>query len=310
MSSRDSSSSKDSGESPAQPPVREAIRGRMRMVIDQLEVILQELKEVAKELKEVVKQIDKLTSDFDFELEPDDWTIATMSSTSSSDTARNHDKGGVLSDFGQLGFLTPDILSDSWEFCSFLELAPEVSRAGPGEDDKDLPRTPSEADYRMMNGGLIPNGPVGCGPDSSSEETISGGPGHKALPRTSGTRERVRFSDKVLYHALCCDDDDDEAAVATEEEQQSHMAATSAATTTNDSHDRASGAPPKSLSPSVSKPRHHCQQSTATAKGNPSARKKIMRNNSTQTVSHKSTQTLLTYGSSKTQQNSKNEDTK
>eukprot|EP00070_Physeter_catodon_P044730 XP_028351624.1 inhibitory synaptic factor 1 isoform X11 [Physeter catodon] len=64
---------------------RERIRQRMKMVIGQLEDILRELKEVAKELREVVSQIDKLTSDFDFELEPDDWTTATVSSTSSSD---------------------------------------------------------------------------------------------------------------------------------------------------------------------------------------------------------------------------------
>ncbi|XP_067829396.1 inhibitory synaptic factor 1 [Heptranchias perlo] len=304
MSSR-GCSPKESSEISAQPPVKEVIRGRMKMVIDQLEVILQELKEVAKELKEVVKQIDKLTSDFDFELELDDWTIATMSSTSSSDTVRNHNKCGTLSDYGQLGFLTPDILSDSWEFCSFLELPPEVTKVDPGGDDKDFPPNPSEPDYRMMNGGLIPNGPEGCAPDSSSEETISSAPSHKTLPRTSGTRERVRFSDKVLYHALCCDDDDDEE----EEEEQKNTTNTAAATTPNDSHDRAGGAAPKSSS-SVSKPRHHSHQPTVTAIGNPSTRKKIMRNNSTQTVSHKSTQTLLTYGSSKTQQNSKKEDSK
>ncbi|XP_067871234.1 inhibitory synaptic factor 1 [Heterodontus francisci] len=304
MSSRDSSPKKRS-EISARTPVKEVIRSRMKMVIDQLEVILQELKEVAKELKEVVKQIDKVTSDFDFELEPDDWTIATMSSTSSSDTARNHDKCGTLSDYGQLGFLTPDILSDSWEFCSFLELPAEGSKVEAGGDDKDVPHTPSEPDYRLMNGGLIPNGPEGCAPDSSSEETISSAPSHKPLPRTSGTRERVRFSDKVLYHALCCDDDDDE------EEEQTNTATTSAATTTNDSHERAGGAASKAASSSfVSKPRHHCQQPTVTAKGNPTTRKKIMRNNSTQTVSHKSTQTLLSYGSSKTQQNSKKEDAK
>ncbi|GCB73854.1 hypothetical protein scyTo_0002936 [Scyliorhinus torazame] len=274
------------------------------MVIDQLESILQELKEVAKELKEVVKQIDRLTSDFDFEMEPDDWTIATISSTSSSDTARNHDKYGLLSDYGQLGFLTPDILSDSWEFCSFLELPVESSKVEVGGDDKEARPTPSEPDYRMMNGGLIPNGPKGCAPDSSSEETISSAPSHKTLPRTSGTRERVRFSDKVLYHALCCDDDDDDDDGGGELEEQA-----SAATTTNDGHERASGATPKaSSSSSVSRPRH--QQPAVIAKGNPSTRKKIMRNNSTQTVSHKSTQTVLSYGSSKTQQNSKKEEAK
>ncbi|XP_038640368.1 inhibitory synaptic factor 1 [Scyliorhinus canicula] len=309
MSARESSP-KQRREPSAQTPVKEVIRNRMKMVIDQLESILQELKEVAKELKEVVKQIDRLTSDFDFEMEPDDWTIATISSTSSSDTARNH-KYDLLSDYGQLGFLTPDILSDSWEFCSFLELPAESSKVEVGGDDKEARHTPSEPDYRMMNGGLIPNGPKVCAPDSSSEETISSAPSHKTLPRTSGTRERVRFSDKVLYHALCCDDDDDDDDGGGEQEEQTSAATSSAATTTNDGHERASGATPKaSSSSSVSRPRHHCQQPAVTAKGNPSTRKKTMRNNSTQTVSHKSTQTVLSYCSSKTQQNSKNEEAK
>ncbi|GCC30600.1 hypothetical protein chiPu_0009051 [Chiloscyllium punctatum] len=288
----------------AQTPVKEVIRNRMKMVIDQLEVILQELKEVAKELKEVVKQIDKLTSDFDFEMEPDDWTIATISSTSSSDTARNHDRCGPFSDYGQLGFLTPDILSDSWEFCSFLELPGESSKAEAGSDDKELPHTPSEVDYRMMNGGLIPNGPEGCVPDTSSEDTISSAPSHKALLRTSGTRERVRFSDKVLYHALCCDDDENEEP----EEEATAISAASPGAGPSEIREGAGSVAPKALSsPSASKPHHHGPPSTVPAKGNPSSRKVTMRNNSTQTVSHKSTQTLLSYGSSKTQQNSKKE---
>ncbi|XP_008938493.1 PREDICTED: UPF0583 protein C15orf59 homolog, partial [Merops nubicus] len=94
---------------------RERIRNRMKMVIGQLEGILQELKEVAKELREVVSQIDRLTSDFDFELEPDDWMTATGSSTSSSE------KCGGAFELGPLDFTTSDILSDSWEFCSFLD---------------------------------------------------------------------------------------------------------------------------------------------------------------------------------------------
>ncbi|XP_078388360.1 inhibitory synaptic factor 1-like [Cetorhinus maximus] len=292
-------------EAAAPTPVKVGIRNRMKMVIDQLEVILQELKEVAKELKEVVKQIDKLTSDFDFELEPDDW----LSSTSSSDTVRNQDRCGTLS---ELGFLTPDILSDSWEFCSFLELPGGESEVGGGDDhnQEGVPRrrhpNPSEPDYRMMNGGLIPNGPGGCAhPDSSSEETISSAPSHKTPPRTTGTRERVRFSDKVLYHALCCDDDDDD----DDREQPADAVLSSAATAIGASQERAGGVAPKTSPspPPIPKPRPHCQQPAVTAKGNPSSRKKIMRNNSTQTVSHKSTQTLLSYGSSKTQQNSNKE---
>uniref|UniRef100_H3B3I3 Inhibitory synaptic factor 1 n=2 Tax=Latimeria chalumnae TaxID=7897 RepID=H3B3I3_LATCH len=184
---------------------RERIRSHMKMVIGQLEGILKELKLVAKELREVVEQIDKLTSDFEFDLEPDDWTIATISSTSSSETLRNNEKGGGPYDLGPLDFLAPDVLSDSWEFCSFLELSTptDSGKSEPGDG-------PEQPNYRLMNGGLVPNGPRTGTPDSSSEETVSSAPNHKAPHRTSGARERVRFSDKVLYHALCCDDDEDE----------------------------------------------------------------------------------------------------
>uniref|UniRef100_A0A8I3X096 Inhibitory synaptic factor 1 n=1 Tax=Callithrix jacchus TaxID=9483 RepID=A0A8I3X096_CALJA len=182
---------------------RERIRQRMKMVIGQLEGILRELKEVAKELREVVSQIDKLTSDFDFELEPDDWTTATVSSTSSSDKAG---VGGPF-DLGHLDFMTADILSDSWEFCSFLD----VSTPSDSVDGPESTRPGAGPDYRLMNGGTpIPNGPRVETPDSSSEEAFGAGPTVKSqLPqRTPGTRERVRFSDKVLYHALCCDDEE------------------------------------------------------------------------------------------------------
>ncbi|XP_028351616.1 inhibitory synaptic factor 1 isoform X3 [Physeter macrocephalus] len=181
---------------------RERIRQRMKMVIGQLEDILRELKEVAKELREVVSQIDKLTSDFDFELEPDDWTTATVSSTSSSDKVG---VGGPF-DLGHLDFMTADILSDSWEFCSFLD----ISTPSDSVDGPESTRPGAGPDYRLMNGGMpIPNGPRVETPDSSSEEAFSAGPVKGQLPqRTPGTRERVRFSDKVLYHALCCDDEE------------------------------------------------------------------------------------------------------
>ncbi|XP_005521421.1 PREDICTED: UPF0583 protein C15orf59 homolog [Pseudopodoces humilis] len=179
---------------------RERIRGRMRMVIGQLEGILRELKEVAKELREVVSQIDRLTSDFALDLEPDAWTPATASSTSSSD------RGGASLELGPLDFAASDILSDSWEFCSFLDAS---TPSDPGDCPEPLRPVPA----RLMNGGVpMANGPRGGGgtPDSSSEECF----GSTAIPkipaqRPAGTRERVRFSDKVLYHALCCDDDGD-----------------------------------------------------------------------------------------------------
>ncbi|NXC49395.1 CO059 protein, partial [Penelope pileata] len=257
-SSSNCSSGKSEGE-------RERIRSRMKMVIGQLEGILQELKEVAKELREVVSQIDRLTSDFDFELEADDWTTATASSTSSSE------KGGVSFELGPLDFAAADILSDSWEFCSFLETSTPSDHGDGPEPPRPQPAR-SQPDYRLMNGGVpIANGPRGGTPDSSSEEAFA--PQHKAPPhRTAGMRERVRFSDKVLYHALCCDDDGDGADQASPNEDSA-----------------------EELGRKVT-PKH-----PPTARGNgggtaigPPARR-LTRNSSTQTVADKSTQTVLPY---------------
>ncbi|KAL4660666.1 hypothetical protein GN956_G655 [Arapaima gigas] len=296
---------RDHSETPSQ---RERIRSHMRMVIDQLEGILLELKEVAKELREVVGQIDKLTSDFDFDLEPDDWTVATVSSTSSSERG--------LGDTFRLDFFNPDVLSDSWEFCSFLEstslstglnqkqaeLAGEAELVQEGGCGTPPPLPTTATAYSQMNGGLpIPNGPLRVTPDSSSEEATSSTHSHKTS-RTSGTRERVRFSDKILYHALCCDDDEDE-----EGEEG-----------TPDTDDAISppAASPTPTLPSSDHSIYNCLDSTsshspervaglqvglgattASRKGllRPGSRKKLLRNSSTQTVSDKSTQTVLPY---------------
>nr|XP_056721923.1 inhibitory synaptic factor 1 [Euleptes europaea] len=252
---------------------RERIRGRMKMVIGQLEGILQELKEVAKELRDVVSQIDKLTSDFEFELEPDDWTTATVSSTSSSE------KGGGMFDLGHLDFMTSDILSDSWEFCSFLEASTPSDSGDGSEQQQQQGRQP---DYRLMNGGvLIPNGPRVETPDSSSEEAFSAAPSLKAHQRTPGTRERVRFSDKVLYHALCCDDDDEDADNGPPPE------------------DPPEEPPHKAVPVAKTTPRRSPHLSGA-------QQRKLTRNSSTQTVSDKSTQTVLPYVSAKQNVKGKN----
>ncbi|XP_038602901.1 inhibitory synaptic factor 1 isoform X1 [Tachyglossus aculeatus] len=283
---------------------RERIRSRMKMVIGQLEGILQELKEVAKELREVVSQIDKLTSDFDFELEPDDWTTATVSSTSSSDKG-----GGGLFDLGHLDFMTSDILSDSWEFCSFLD----VSTPSDSGDGSEQPGG-RQPDYRLMNGGvLIPNGPRGETPDSSSEEAFSSAPApSKGQPqRTPGTRERVRFSDKVLYHALCCDDDeeDEQGEENGEEEGGSDGGggggAPPEAPQTETEAALKPAPPPPTCKPRRSplSGRHLHLAPTLTVGGQT---RKVTRNSSTQTVSDKSTQTALPYISAKQKIKGKN----
>ncbi|XP_044050528.1 inhibitory synaptic factor 1 isoform X2 [Siniperca chuatsi] len=158
-----------------------------------------------------------------------------------------------------------------------------------------------------MNGGLpIPNGPRIITPDSSSEEASSSTHSHKTS-RTSGTRERVRFSDKILYHALCCDDDEEE-----EEQEELQEDKSGCATPDSDSE-------PSHLSSSVTPKRSSSEHSllyncldpsyvsspvkgttgahTLPRKGllNPGCRKKLLRNSSTQTVSDKSTQTVLPY---------------
>ncbi|MEQ2180597.1 Inhibitory synaptic factor 1, partial [Goodea atripinnis] len=262
----------------------------------------------------VVGQIDKLTSDFDFDLEPDDWTVATASSTSSSERG--------LGEAFRLDFLNADVLSDSWEFCSYLEAAGAAARRSseqPGDLRQELGQgtiptqtqtptpPPSTASvYSQMNGGLpIPNGPRIITPDSSSEEASSSTHSQKTS-RTSGTRERVRFSDKILYHALCCDDDEEE------EQEELREDKRDCATPDTDTDPGLLGslvAPKRSSSEhsllhNCLDPSYGCSPAKAMTgahtlprKGllNPSCRKKLLRNSSTQTVSDKSTQTVLPY---------------
>ncbi|XP_001365391.1 inhibitory synaptic factor 1 [Monodelphis domestica] len=279
---------------------RERIRRRMKMVIGQLEGILQELKEVAKELREVVSQIDKLTSDFDFEPEPDDWTTATVSSSSSSE------KGGGIGafDLAHLDFLTSDVLSDSWEFCSFLDIS---TPSDPGEGPEPAPQAPTP-DYRLMNGGvLIPNGPRVETPDSSSEEAFSscpppappkGGQAH----RTPGTRERVRFSDKVLYHALCCDDEEEEG----EEETEEDGGVSSPTPPQTEPHVAPLKPPLASCKPRRSPLTSRNGSHAPTLTPGPGQARRVTRNTSTQTVSDKSTQTVLPYAATRQKVKGKN----
>uniref|UniRef100_A0A087YDX1 Inhibitory synaptic factor 1 n=1 Tax=Poecilia formosa TaxID=48698 RepID=A0A087YDX1_POEFO len=233
---------------------------------------------------QVVGQIDKLTSDFDFDLEPDDWTVATASSTSSSERG--------LGEAFRLDFLNADVLSDSWEFCSYLEAAGAAARRSseqPGDLRQDLDQGTTASVYSQMNGGLpIPNGPRIITPDSSSEEASSSTHSQKTS-RTSGTRERVRFSDKILYHALCCDDDEEEEQEELREDKSGY------ATPDSDTEPGLLG----SLDPSYgsSPVKAMTGAHTLPRKGllNPGCRKKLLRNSSTQTVSDKSTQTVLPY---------------
>ncbi|XP_077091677.1 inhibitory synaptic factor 1 isoform X1 [Siphateles boraxobius] len=275
---------------------REQIRSHMKMVIEQLEGILKELKDVAHELREVVGQIDKLTSDFDLDLEPDDWTVATASSTSSSERG--------LGEAFRLDFLGQDMLSDSWDFCNFLESANRKAHRDEPDEAQTRPTTASV--YSQMNGGLpIPNGPLIITPDSSSEEASSSTHSQKTS-RTSGTRERVRFSDKILYHALCCDDDEDEEEDGGEEDDKGECG-------TPDTDSEPSPLASSPIPPLSSSDLYNCRETasagpspvrmsligshTLPRKGllNPGCRKKLLRNSSTQTVSDKSTQTVLPY---------------
>ncbi|NXN72570.1 CO059 protein, partial [Himantopus himantopus] len=223
---------------------------------------------------QVVSQIDRLTSDFEFELEPDDWTTATASSTSSSE------KGGGAFELGPLDFAASDILSDSWEFCSFLDASTPSDPGDGPEPPRPQPQPPParQPDYRLMNGGIpITNGPRGGGtPDSSSEEAFNASAGQK-IPhhRPAGTRERVRFSDKVLYHALCCDDDRDGDSTASPGDDGPEEPG------------RKVLAGPPSKHPSTG-------GGGGGGGGGPPARR-LTRNSSTQTVADKSTQTVLPY---------------
>ncbi|KAL1256425.1 hypothetical protein QQF64_011970, partial [Cirrhinus molitorella] len=276
-----------------------------------LNSVLHSLCLVSSELTKVVGQIDKLTSDFDFDLEPDDWTVATASSTSSSERG--------LGEAFRLDFLSQDMLSDGWDFCNFLEASNrkahrEEMDEGQGRPSSTTPTPATASVYSQMNGGLpIPNGPLIITPDSSSEEASSSTHSQKTS-RTSGTRERVRFSDKILYHALCCDDDEDEEEDCGGEEEDDKGDCGTPDTDSEPSPLACSPIPP--LSSSEHLPGLYNCRETASAgpspvkvpvpvvgshtlprKGllNPGCRKKLLRNSSTQTVSDKSTQTVLPY---------------
>ncbi|XP_016347015.1 inhibitory synaptic factor 1 [Sinocyclocheilus anshuiensis] len=268
------------------PSQREQIRSHMKMVIKQLEGILKELKDVAHELREVVGQIDKLTSDFD--LEPDDWTVATASSTSSSERG--------LGEAFRLDFLSQDMLSDGWDFCNFLEASNRKAQREETDEGQGRPSSSTASVYSQMNGGLpIPNGPLIITPDSSSEEASSSTHSQK-------TRERVRFSDKILYHALCCDDDEDEEEDGGAKEDDKGDCGTP---------DTDSEPSPLACSPAEHPPGVYNCRETASAGPSPVKMpgmgshtlprkgllnpKKLLRNSSTQTVSDKSTQTVLPY---------------
>ncbi|TRY95465.1 hypothetical protein DNTS_000437, partial [Danionella cerebrum] len=234
---------------------------------------------------QVVGQIDRLTSDLELDVDLDDWTLATASSESSSER-------GLSEPF-----------SDSWDFCGFLEpLRTQTQRCNNHETCliSSISQHSEETEKGLlkpaqMNGGLpLPNGPLVVTPDSSSEEASSSTHSQK---NSRMPRERVRFSDKILYHALCCDDDDEE------EEDKGECG-----TPDTDSPLASSPIPPLSSSVlygfretasagsspvkqpvlgSHTLPRKNLQ--------NPSSRKKLLRNSSTQTVSDKSTQTVLPY---------------
>uniref|UniRef100_A0A8C2EBG7 Inhibitory synaptic factor 1 n=1 Tax=Cyprinus carpio TaxID=7962 RepID=A0A8C2EBG7_CYPCA len=270
------------------PSQREQIRSHMKMVIEQLEGILKELKDVAHELREVVGQIDKLTSDIDFDLEPDDWTVATASSTSSSERG--------LGEAFRLDFLSQDMLSVGWDFCNFLEASNRKAQREDTDEGQGRPSSSTASVYSQMNGGLpVPNGPLIITPDSSSEEASSSTHSQK-------TRERVRFSDKILYHALCCDDDEDEDEDGGADEDNKG----DCGTPDIDSEPNPLTCPPAEHPPGV----YNCRE-TASAGPSPVKMpvmgshtlprkgllnpKKLLRNSSTQTVSDKSTQTVLPY---------------
>ncbi|XP_048185583.1 inhibitory synaptic factor 1 [Perognathus longimembris pacificus] len=281
---------------------RERIRQRMKMVIGQLEDILRELKEVAKELREVVTQIDRLTSDFDFELEPEDWTTATVSSTSSSDKAGTG---------GPFDFTTADILSDSWEFCSFLDLSSppdSAAAAAPPDGPPEAARPGAPPDYRLMNGSApVANGPRVGTPDSWSEEAFHAGPGKggPAPQRTPGTRERVRFSDKVLYHALCCDDEEEGGGAPDggEDEDEEEGGAPPSQPARADPPHTAPLRPSPASHKTGRRPQGGRRPGPAVA---PEQTRRGTRNSSTQTVADKGTQTPLPYAAPRQKAEGKN----
>ncbi|XP_053144276.1 protein Largen isoform X1 [Hemicordylus capensis] len=218
-----SSATSSSVSSPAEglPAASKAkVKEQIKIIVDDLELVLGDLKDVAKELKEVVDQIDTLTSDLQLEDEMTDSSKTdTLNSSSSSTTASSLEKAKVRAN-------APLIKPPSHPSAILTVLRkpnppPPPPRLTPVKcEDPHRPVTPANPvktnGTLLRNGGLpggpnkIPNGDICCIPNSNLDKVPMQPLMHRSerdrYPQP-GTRERVRFNEKVQYHGYCADCD-------------------------------------------------------------------------------------------------------
>ncbi|XP_027730777.1 protein Largen [Vombatus ursinus] len=212
-----------SSSSPAEgPPAasKTKVKEQIKIIVEDLELVLGDLKDVAKELKEVVDQIDTLTSDLQLEDEMTDSSKTdTLNSSSSSTTASSLEKIKVHSN---APLIKPPVHPSA--ILTVLRKPnppPPPPRLTPVKCDDPHRPVPTINPVKtngtlLRNGGLpgaskkIPNGDICYLPSSNLDKVqmqpLMHRPQKDRCPQ-AGTRERVRFSEKVQYHGYCPDCD-------------------------------------------------------------------------------------------------------
>ncbi|XP_034288718.1 protein Largen isoform X2 [Pantherophis guttatus] len=218
-----SSATSSSVSSPAEgvPPASKAkVKEQIKIIVDDLELVLGDLKDVAKELKEVVDQIDTLTSDLQLEDEMTDSSKTdTLNSSSSSTTASSLEKIKVQGSAPLIR--APPHPSAILTVLRKPNPPPPPPRLTPVKCE-DTHRPVISANPVKTNGTLLRNGGLPGGPNKIpngdtygiSNNNLDKVPMQPLMHRTekdrcpqAGTRERVRFNEKVQYHGYCADCD-------------------------------------------------------------------------------------------------------
>ncbi|KAM8962138.1 protein Largen [Pelodytes ibericus] len=196
------------------------VKEQIKIIVDDLELVLGDLKDVAKELKEVVDQIDTLTSDLQLEDEMTDSSKTdTLNSSSSSTTASSLDKIKVRAN---APLITPPAHPSA--------VLTVLRKPNPPPPPPRLTPLKFEETHRLnnstntvkSNGPLLRNGGLPVGPtkvpngdrcaihnvkvDKFPAPPMTHRPEKDRCSQTV-TRERVRFSENVLYHGYCPDCD-------------------------------------------------------------------------------------------------------
>ncbi|KAM4709288.1 protein Largen [Discoglossus pictus] len=196
------------------------VKQQIKIIVDDLELVLGDLKDVAKELKEVVDQIDTLTSDLQLEDEMTDSSKTdTLNSSSSSTTASSLDK---IKERANAPLINPPVHPSA--ILTVLRKPkppPPPPRLTPVkfEDTHRLNtslNTGKNNGALLRNGGLpgvtfnVPNGDRCCIHNIKMDKVQAPPMTHrpeKDRCSQASTRERVRFSENVLYHGYCPDCD-------------------------------------------------------------------------------------------------------